>query len=219
MSNQKTRFAVIGCGSIGLRHARNLLELQAGHVLAFDPRAVARKAATALGNVEAIDDLDALWRAGPQVAFVTASTDMHVPLALEAARRDCHLFIEKPLSYSRQGLDDLCAEVERRGLTAMVACNMRFHPGPAKIKALLAAGGIGDPLAARIQCGSYLPRWRPQQDYQQSYSASPDHGGILLDGIHEIDLALWYCGPATVAAAVHLPARSIGLETDGLTEI
>ena len=219
MSKQKTRFAVIGCGSIGLRHVRNLLELQAGPVLAFDLREEARKAAAALGRVEAVDDLDALWRAGPQAAFVTALTDMHVPLAIQAARHDCHLFIEKPLSHSREGVDELCAEVERRRLIAMVACNMRFHPGPAKIKSLLESGAIGNPIAARIQCGAYLPRWRPQQDYFQSYSASPVHGGIILDGIHEIDLAVWYFGPATVAAAVHLAARPIGLETDGVSEI
>jgi predicted dehydrogenase len=41
----------------------------------------------------------------------------------------------------------------------------------------------------------------------------------VLDCIHEIDLALWYFGPARVAAAVALPATSLGLETDGLAEI
>jgi len=219
LSNHKTRFAVIGCGSIGLRHVRNLLELQAGHVLAFDIREEARNAVAALGRVETVDEIDSLWRAGAQVAFVTASTDLHVSLAIQAARHDCHLFIEKPLSHSRDGVDDLCTEVERRGLIAMVACNMRFHPGPAKIKSLLEAGIIGNPIAARIQCGSYLPRWRPQQDYRLSYSASPVHGGIVLDGIHEIDLAVWYFGSAKVAAAVHLPASPIGLDTDGLSEI
>ena len=44
-------------------------------------------------------------------------------------------------------------------------------------------------------------------------------GGASLDCIHEIDLALWYAGPANLIAAKHVPAGPIGLETDGLAEI
>ena len=96
---------------------------------------------------------------------------------------------------------------------------MRFHPGPATIKRLLGQGAIGEVIAARIQSGSFLPRWRTQQHYHGSYSASPLWGGALLDCIHEIDLALWYFGSATIAGAATLPAKSLGLETDGLAEI
>jgi predicted dehydrogenase len=100
----------------------------------------------------------------------------------------------------------------------MVGCNMRFHPGPAAVKKLLETGIIGAAIASRIQVGSYLPRWRPQQEYRQDYSASPQWGGAILDCIHELDLALWYFGPAEVFAAAHLAARAISLETDGLAE-
>jgi len=151
--------------------------------------------------------------------LVAASTDVHVPLALRAAEHGCHLFVEKPLSYTLDGVDILCTEIERRSLVTMVGCNMRFHPGPATIKRLLEEAAVGQVIAARIQAGSYLPRWRPWQDYRQSYSASPEWGGAILDCIHEIDLALWYLGPAEVLAAVHVPARTIGLETEGLAEI
>jgi predicted dehydrogenase len=138
---------------------------------------------------------------------------------LEAARRGCHLFIEKPLSHSHEGVDELAGVVERQHLVSLVACNMRFHPGPAKLAELLAADAIGSVLAARIQASSYLPGWRPWQDYRQSYSASPEWGGILLDGIHEIDLALWLLGPAKLLFAAHRPAISLGLNTDGIAEL
>jgi predicted dehydrogenase len=101
----------------------------------------------------------------------------------------------------------------------MVGCNMRFHPGPATVKRLLDERAIGEAVAARIETGSFLPRWRPWQNYRESYSASPQSGGAILDCIHEIDLALWYFGSARVLAAAHLPAGVIGLQTDGLAEI
>jgi predicted dehydrogenase len=45
------------------------------------------------------------------------------------------------------------------------------------------------------------------------------HGGAILDCIHEIDLALWYFGPGDLASSVTLPATTLGLETDGLAEL
>jgi predicted dehydrogenase len=102
----------------------------------------------------------------------------------------------------------------------LVGCNMRFHPGPSQVKRLIDEGTIGRVIAARIHTGSYLPDWRPNEDYQQSYSASvAQGGGAILDCIHEIDLALWYFGPGDVVGAASLSADSIGLEVEGLAEI
>ena len=101
----------------------------------------------------------------------------------------------------------------------MVACNMRFHPGPAQIRELLDQSVIGDLISYRLHFGSCLLNWRPYQDYRKSYSASVETGGAILDCIHELDLALWYAGPARLVSAMHVPAQPIGLETDGLSEI
>lgn len=213
------RLLVLGCGSIGQRHIENLMALGVRDIVAFD---VLEERRRAVGNglgVQVVDRLEVAWEYRPQVALIATSTDSHVPLALQASKHGCHLFIEKPVSHTLDRIDSLCAEVERRRLVAMVGCNMRFHPGPATIKQLIEDGVVGQVIAARIQTGSYLPRWRPSQDYHQGYSASPEWGGAILDCIHEIDLALWYLGPAKVVAAAWLPARTIGLETDGLAEI
>jgi predicted dehydrogenase len=44
----------------------------------------------------------------------------------------------------------------------------------------------------RLWFGSYLPYWRPKVDYRTTYSAQARlGGGILLDAIHELDLAVW----------------------------
>ncbi len=36
---------------------------------------------------------------------------------------------------------------------------------------------------------SWLPDWRPDRDYRESYSARLDEGGVLRDLVHEIDYA------------------------------
>ena len=129
------------------------------------------------------------------------------------------MFVEKPVSTTLEGIEALAQQAMESDVVTLVACNMRFHPGPAKLRRLLNERVIGDLISYRVHTGSYLPSWHPEQDYRQSYSASAKTGGAILDCIHELDLALWYAGPAELVAAKHVPARAIGLETDGLAEI
>jgi predicted dehydrogenase len=210
----------LGCGSIGRRHARNLAALGHTDLILHDPSREALESAPLPEGARRAATLDEVWRQEPRAVLVTAPTHLHVPLAREAARRGCDLFIEKPLSHGWDGVEELRAESRARGLITMVGCNMRFHPGPARIRELLRDGAVGQPVAARIFTGSYLPDWRPGTDYRKSYSASFERGGgVLLDCIHEIDLALWYFGPARLAAAVSVPASTIGLDVEGTAEL
>ena len=104
-------------------------------------------------------------------------------------------------------------------MVTMVACNMRFHPGPAKIRELLDQGVIGDLISYRLHFGSCLPNWRPYQDYRNSYSASVETGGAILDCIHE---SISRCGmqvPRSWFRRCTCPPNRSVLETDGLSEI
>jgi predicted dehydrogenase len=213
------RILVAGCGSIGSRHIRNLRALGVREVFVHDLDEGRCRAAAAESGVQSVVRWEEAWERRPRIALIAAPSNLHLPLALEAAEHGCDLFIEKPLAHAWDGVSRLEEAIAHRGLIAMVACNMRFHPGPATVKRLLQERMIGTPLAARIQTGSYLPTWRPAQDYRQSYSASPEWGGAILDCIHEIDLALWYFGAASLESAVVLPADSLGLTTDGLAEL
>ncbi|MDD4628940.1 MAG: Gfo/Idh/MocA family oxidoreductase, partial [Candidatus Peribacteraceae bacterium] len=155
----------------------------------------------------------------PAIVFVCSPTGLHVPQALAAARTGAHLFIEKPLSHTEKGIDDLRKEATKRDLICMVGCDMRFHFGPATVKKLLEEGAIGTVTHATVFTGSFLPDWRPQQDYRKSYSADPEQGGAILDCIHELDLALWYLGPATLRDAVLQPATSLGIPVEGTADL
>lgn len=210
--------AILGCGSIGKRWLSNLQELGVSPLFVYDPDPDAREAAATLGALP-LADLDELQTLRPEIVFVCTPSQQHLEGALAAVRSGAHLFIEKPISHSLDGLEELACTIRENHCIDLVGCNMRFHPGPRELKRRLEAGEIGEVMSARLHVGSYLPRWRPQQDYRASYSASPDWGGAILDCIHEIDLALWLLGEAALRAAVTRPARSLGLETDGLAEL
>jgi len=212
--------AVIGAGSIGYRHLRNLEHLGIGRLLVYEPDTARRSRLQAdHQNWQWFSELsDALDRR-PQVAIVASPSEYHEEHTDVALASGCAVFVEKPLSFRMGRLEQIAQRAIDNHLVSMVACNMRFHPGPATVHKLLNAGIIGELISYRLHFGSYLPGWRPYQDYRKSYSASIQSGGAVLDCIHELDLALWYAGPAKLLAAKVLSARPIGLETDGLAEL
>ncbi len=218
----RPRLAVLGCGSIGKRHLRNLLALGEKDILAFDPREDRRAEAAALARtITTSGDLRAVWDARPEAVLVTAPSKLHVPIALEAAEAGAHLFLEKPVSdVHDDALDALVAKVAEKKLVTLVGCNLRFHPGLVRAKTLLAEKRVGRVVTVRAEFGQYLPDWHPWEDYRQGYSARKDlGGGVILDAIHELDYVRWLAGEVTQVAAFVGHLSHIEIDTEDTASI
>lgn len=189
------RFLVVGGGSIGTRHMRNLKRLGFDEITVCDTQPARLKQLHDEFGVSTLTDLQAALKVEPTVTFITTPTSQHIPIALAAARVGSHLFIEKPLSHTLEGIDELLEIVRAKNLVSLVGCNMRFHHGPATIKRVLHENVVGPVVTALLDAGQYLPDWHPDRDYRQEYSANRSGGGgVILDGIHEIDYARWLFG-------------------------
>lgn len=187
---------VVGSGSIGRRHLRNLHGLGLTRLGVCDVDAE-RSAEAASGlEVERFAELDeGLGAMHPDAVFVCTPPALHVRQAVQAVRAGAHVFIEKPISNRLEEVDELIRESEATRKVAQVGYNLRFHPGLKRVKRLLEERVIGRVLWARAEFGQYLPDWRPCQDYRFSYTASREAGGgIILDDSHELDYMLWLLG-------------------------
>lgn len=215
------RFLIIGGGSIGKRHMKNLLTLQAGEIFAYDPRPDRRAEITQELGIPTVDSLEKGWEQKPTVAFITTPTSLHIPPALEAAKHGCHLFIEKPLSNQQnEELKELLNIVKKNHLTTLVGCNMRFHPGLRKVKHLLEEKAVGRIVSARVETGQYLPDWHPWEDYRKGYSARRDlGGGVILDAIHEIDYIRWLIGEIELIACLSAHLSHLEINTEDIASI
>ena len=208
----RMKIAVIGCGSIGRRHIRNLIALNVGDILAHDKDAGRLDAVKTDFGVRTLGSLPEILAQRPGAAVVCTPNSLHVSIAYEFAKAGTHLFIEKPLSHNLDGVDQLLADVRRQRLVTMVGCNFKFHPSFLKMKEILQSGVLGRVLSARCQFGQYLPDWHPWEDYRGSYSARSDlGGGILLDS-HEFDYMQWFLGD--VSELFCFAAKVSGLEID-----
>jgi predicted dehydrogenase len=138
-----------------------------------------------------------------------------VAQAMKGLQAGAHVFIEKPLSDRMDGVEALRDEVAKRQAVVQVGYNLRFHPAIQKLKELVEARAVGKILWAHVEAGSYLPDWRPWQDYRKSYTARRElGGGILLDGSHEIDYMTWLFGaPRELACmADHVSELEVNVE-------
>lgn len=178
---------VLGAGSIGNRHAGNLRAAGATVSIA-DPVA---ERARAVPDVTAVPfDLDNLG--GYDGIVVASPTAYHRQQAEAAVAAGAHVFIEKPIATSTEGLGELVAAGKGR---IMVGYNLRLHDPVRRLVSLVHDGRAGRPFAVRLWFGSYLPAWRAGTDYRQSYSARSElGGGVLFDASHELDLLLWILG-------------------------
>jgi predicted dehydrogenase len=202
--------AVIGLGSIGLRHARNFMA-EGARVCGYDPDAARRKLLADDGGVACETSAAALD--GVTAAVIASPSAMHLDHMRAALDADCHLFVEKPLAHASDGLKELLDRARAKGRLVFAGLNLRLHPAVRAAHERISQGRIGRTLWARLMTASYLPDWRPHQDYRRGYAADPASGGIVLDLIHEIDLARHLMGPLALVHAATV--RSGALEIDG----
>lgn len=186
---------IIGGGSIGKRHLRNLLSLGEKDITVVEVSEDRRREIAGEHVVNTVATIkDAFKQKHFTIALVCSPSCFHIEHALYCATQGCDLFIEKPLSHSIEGVDELIKLVDTKKLVTMVGSNWKFYPSFQKMKELIDGGAIGKILSARCQFGSYLPDWHPWEDHRQGYSANKAlGGGVLLDS-HEFDYLTWFLG-------------------------
>lgn len=214
------KILVIGCGSIGERHIKNLENLSAGTIIASDINPDRLQSIKEKYSLDVFDDIDSAMDQKPDVALVCTPPPLHIPLAMKVIDHDCHVFIEKPISNTLEQVDDFLTKAKKKKRIVFVGYNLRFHKGIRLMKQLLEEGAIGKTLAVRAEFGQYLPDWRPSQDYIKTYTAKKSMGGgIILDGSHEIDYVRWFAGEIKEVTCFADTLGSLDVDVEDTAEI
>lgn len=165
---------VAGHGSIGSRRAGILRDM--GHdVTTVDP-----DPASGADRSDLPPDMGGL-----DAVLVCTPPETHLAVAREALEHDIRgLYVEKPLALTDEGWDEVVEECERRGIVTMGACNLRFD---GRLGVLV--GYLGDEIAGaetvEFMMRQHWKHWSPQHEPVS----------IILDSIHELDLAVHLRGP------------------------
>ncbi|MBU0549753.1 MAG: Gfo/Idh/MocA family oxidoreductase [Candidatus Omnitrophica bacterium] len=185
------KILIIGYGSIGKRHA--------GNVIATGHQAILLRHAGNNLNTENLREYyaleDAIKSEGKiDAAIICSPTSRHLDDAAGLIKFDIPFLMEKPPAVDLNSALKLKKIIEKNKFKKYdIAFNLRHYPGLQFIKYYLPE--MGRVYSARVSAGFYLPHWRENVDYRQMSSARKElGGGVHLDLIHEIDYILWFFG-------------------------
>lgn len=187
------QFFVIGQGAIGKRHAGNLAKL--GQDVTILPwRGIDLPALFAQ-----LSDL----QSGAGVVVAT-KTDIRLPLIRELADTGAALYLEKPLAFRRADIEEIFSIPESVQKRSMVGFMMRYHP---LVKYLI--DNLDESMyRAEFEIAHDVTQWRENWVFKDSYAASNNGGGVLLDLCHEIDLCQLLLGPLNIERVASIGTTS-----------
>ncbi len=210
------KILMIGLGSIGQRHLRNIKAVygEEAQIIAYRVRGLARTFSDTMQirenvtleeeyNITTYTSLEEALLQMPDIAFITNPTNMHISCALACAKANCHLFLEKPLSDSMMDIPELVNVVKDQKIKAFVGYQNRYHPAIQDTKKVLENGELGTILSIRSVVGERLKTMHTYEDYKETYMARKDMGGGVVTNqlVHELDyLYLLFGMPQSVYA-------------------
>ena len=140
-------------------------------------------------NIKIYHSLDKAMIAKPDFAIVANPTSLHVVTANKLVENKIPVLLEKPISNSDHGVDDLVALSLKNNTPVMIAFMMRFHPCAILLDKYIRDQVLGNIYNISINVNSYMPSWHKYEKYNSFYAGRNDlGGGVVLTEIHEIDL-------------------------------
>ncbi len=191
---------VVGYGSIGKRHVNILSEIDEISEIQIVTKQNIKEYKTYL-DLKDINNLNLF-----DYFIISSITSDHEDqlIYLNERVKEKIILVEKPLSLRVFNLT-LNNQI-------YVAYNLRFHPLIKKIKRISENEHI---LSVNIQTGQYLPSWRPDRDYSETYSAFKERGGgVLLDLSHELDYLIWVFGNIKSYSSINKTISNLYINSD-----
>ena len=185
---------IVGLGSIGKKHLNILRKISSNlNIIALSTNI---KSSQINGEINSIvSSIDEALSFSPSAAILCNPASQHVEIAFSLIEHGVNVFIEKPISNSAEGVEDLINLARQNNCKLMVGYNLRFYKSLIFFKNKIHQQVIGKILSIRSEVGQNLTTWRPNLDYTQSVSAQKSlGGGVLLELSHELDYLSWIFG-------------------------
>ena len=202
----KIKFAVVGCGHIGKRHAsmivgNNDLEL----VALCDVKPKEELGLENFTDARFFSSLDEMVKSGIVIDAVAIASPngLHQEQSLQVLENDWHVVVEKPMALTKAGCEQIIFKALQKHKQVFCVMQNRYSPPSVWLKEVIDSGILGKIFMVQINC-----YWNRDERY---YKPDPNtgkpttwHGTKALDGgtlftqfSHFIDLMYWYFGDVT----------------------
>lgn len=192
---QKIKFAVVGCGHIGKRHAEMIARNEECELVGL----VDVKSPSVVGidqfKVPFYSSLEELLQSDLQIDVINVATPngFHAEHGMKVLESGRHLVIEKPMSLTKTDSEKLIFKGLQKHRQVFCVMQNRYSPPSVWLKDLLDAGTLGKVFMVQINC-----YWNRDERYYKPESwhgkADLDGGTLFTQFSHFIDLMYWYFG-------------------------
>ncbi len=192
---QKIKFAVVGCGRIGKRHATLIQHHPECELVALCDILPFEEMDLDLPDIPYFSSLDKMLSSSLEMDVISICTPngYHAEQAMLSIDSDKHVVIEKPMGLNKRE----CEAVIFKGLNAskhiFIVMQNRYSPPSEWLKEMVHNNRLGQIRMVQINC-----YWNRDDHY---YAQSPWKGTLALDGgvlftqfSHFIDIMYWIFG-------------------------
>ena len=211
---KKIRFAVVGCGHIGRRHAEMICRDEGAELVALCDIRAKEELGIEPYDVPFFQDMEDLFREdlGIDVVNICTPNGLHAAMAIRAIERGCHVVIEKPMALTVADAERVIYTSLKYRKQAFCVMQNRYSPPSVWIKEMVDSGRLGKIYMVQLNC-----YWNRDERY---YKPGGWHGDAALDGgtlftqfSHFIDIMYWLFGDIC-----DIEARFADFNHEGLTD-
>lgn len=214
ITQEKIRFALIGCGAIANKHAIAISRISDAEVVGvYDINPQVAKQFGKKYSIPTYPNVEKMVeKTKPHVLNILTPSGEHANNILELIRFKRHFVVEKPLALRLDQVDKILEECDKRNLKIFVVKQNRFNSPIQKLKEALDKGRFG-----KIVLGAVRVRWRRDQAYydEKSWRGTwASDGGVLTNqASHHIDMLIWMIGEVESVMA-KTATRLLDIETE-----
>lgn len=211
---ETVKFAVVGCGHIGKRHAEMIVNNPGAELVALCDIKPADQLGIDKYNVPFYNSIDQLLESRPEVEVVAIATPngLHAAQAIQVLKDNRHVVIEKPLALNKPDAEKVIFTALHHHRQVFAVMQNRYSPPSEWIKEMITSGRLGRINMVQINC-----YWNRDDRY---YKGGSWHGDGKLDGgtlftqfSHFIDIMYWLFGDIT-----NIQCRMTDFNHEGLTD-
>lgn len=207
-SHSALRFALLGYGPVGVRHARAIEQCSAAELagIAVVSPKLQDEARRAHCGAEVVGETDELLARGDiDVVDIVVPSHLRyaaVKAALEAGK---HVLLEKPMALDADQCDELVQIAEQRGRVLSVVHELRWSPLWGEVKRLIERGVVGrvQHVVVELMRPAYrqgTEGWREERSINESW--------LMEEPLDFFDLAQWYLESSGPAVSVYARANA-----------
>lgn len=207
---KKIKFALVGCGRIGNRHAEHIANYGTLTSVCDIEFGKANDLAEK-HNCKAFGSLEELLNEDKTIDVVAICTPngLHAEHSIKVLRAGFHVLCEKPMALTVQDCGEMIKEAEKANKRLFIVKQNRFNPPVEAVKKAIDEGRFGKLFSVQLSCF-----WnRNNAYYENSWKGTKnlDGGTLYTQFSHFIDLLYWMVGDVRKVSAITANSNHEGI--------